>query len=350
MTNSLFNRLYKKIETGEHTLLYLFLEITRKCNLNCLHCGSDCQSSPAQGELTTDSWKKIVHYIHDHFSQELVFVITGGEPLLHPALEEIGHTIRELGMRWGMVTNGMLLTSSKLKALIKAGLYSLTLSLDGLESAHNKLRNHPRAFHHTLDALKAAGAADLPCKDVVTCVYPDNRHELDAVADLLIYYGIPAWRLFRIFPSGRAAGNRQLLLDFLQTRELLSWIAGRRKLLKKQGLKVNYCCEGYLPPAVDKMVRDTPFFCRAGINIASILADGTITGCSNNDSGFYEGNILKDSFAFLWEQRFRKFRQKEWLQDTQCGSCNCRRDCLGSSIHLWKNGKDRPEFCYVHKQ
>ena len=65
-------------------------------------------------ELTTQSWYKIIDYFKEQFSTNLGFIITGGEPLMHPDLFKIASRIKKQGMRWGMVTNGVLLTETKL--------------------------------------------------------------------------------------------------------------------------------------------------------------------------------------------------------------------------------------------
>jgi radical SAM protein with 4Fe4S-binding SPASM domain len=338
---------YKEIETNEHKLSYLFLEITKKCNLNCLHCGSDCKSSINSPELTTDSWLKIIDYFHETYSNSVAFIITGGEPLLHNDLEIIGNKISNLKMHWGMVTNGLALTEQKLNSLIKSGIYSITLSLDGLKNSHNKLRNNQYSFEKTLQALENVSKSEIKFKDVVTCVYPDNLSQLDEIAEILISKKIPAWRLFRIFPSGRAADNQNILLSFEQTLQMVNWIKVNKMKYLDKGLNINLSCEGWLPFDEDKKVRDNPFFCRAGINIASILSDGTITGCSNNHPTFYEGNILKDNFNFLWQNKFEKFRKKEWLENTICIECEHIKNCNGNSVHLWNLENKKSNFCYV---
>ncbi|MBN2653170.1 MAG: radical SAM protein [Spirochaetales bacterium] len=342
---------YKRMETDEHRLLYLFLEITRKCNLRCLHCGSDCKSSQQFPELTTDSWLKIVDYVAANFSKELIFVITGGEPLMSPDLEKIGAHIASTGRRWGMVTNGLALTPQRLQSLVDANVYSITISLDGLEDSHNFLRNSSKSFESVVNSLKILGSRDeIRFKEAVTCVYPKNLDELDQIAQLLIENKITHWRLFRIFPSGRAKTNDALRMSHQQTNRMLEWIASNRDKYRRQGLSLSASCEGYLPFKQDKKVRDFPFFCRAGINFGAILADGTITGCNNNHNTFYQGNIIKDNFLNVWNNRFEDYRQKEsWLEGTYCQqSCKEYKSCMGGSVHLWEKGDDKPKFCYLH--
>jgi radical SAM protein with 4Fe4S-binding SPASM domain len=344
---SSFYEKYKKIEIREHNLLYLFLEITKRCNMSCLHCGSDCKTVPDSPELTTESWFKIIDYFVANYSKQLVFVITGGEPTLHPDLAKIGAYITSKNRRWGMVTNGMLLNQDKFAQLVKAGLYSITLSLDGLEKAHNILRNNPKAFQKVLETLEIIGKSSVKFKDVVTCVYSENLNDLDALGELLLHYNINSWRLFRIFSIGRAAANPQTKISFEQTQTMLDWLAKNRPKYIRKGLSVNYSCEGWMPFDRDRTIREQPFFCRAGVNIASILADGNITGCSNNHSDFYRGNILTEDFAKVWNTNFDDFRHRNWLKNTVCISCEHIEKCQGSSIHLWDLKSERPSFCYV---
>ena len=344
---SKLHSIYKKIEIKEHKLSYLFLEITRKCNLNCLHCGSDCKADINFPELTTESWFKIIDYFEKTYSKSLALILTGGEPLIHPDIYKITKYIKNKGMRWGMVTNGISLSKSKLDRLIEAGIYSITLSLDGLEENHNWLRNSPNAFKKTFSALQEIGKSNIYFKDVVTCVSPKNLYELNDIANLLIENNIENWRIFRIFPSGRAKNNADLSLTFEQTQKMLNFIAKNKKSYFKKGLNLNLSCEGWVTMDKDIQVRDNPFFCRAGVNIASVLSDGTITGCTNNSEAFHVGNILKDNFANLWENNFDIFRERKWLENTNCTNCKHIKQCNGSSIHLWETLKDKkPKFCY----
>jgi radical SAM protein with 4Fe4S-binding SPASM domain len=346
LQNRLHN-IYKEREIKNHHLQYVFLEITKRCNLDCLHCGSDCKKEVQSAELTTDSWIKIITYLKNRFSQSISFVITGGEPIMNIDVYKIGSFIHQNGMRWGMVTNGMMLNSDNLDNLINSGISSITLSLDGLADSHNWLRNNKSAFARTIEALKIIALSDIKFRDVVTCVSPKNFDELDRIAKLLIEFGIPNWRLFRIFPSGRARNVDELKLSFEDTGKLLDWIKKNKSIYKRKGLNLNLSCEGWVPFEQDKELRDFPFFCRSGINIASILSDGTITGCSNNSAGFHVGNIMKDNFGNLWENQFEIFRSKKWLKDTDCSDCKHVGSCQGSSIHLWDLGDSKPKFCYA---
>ena len=341
------HRWYKALEARDHDLLYLFLEITRRCNLRCLHCGSDCRNEPGGPELSTDSWVQIIEYVRHHFGATPFFVITGGEPLLHPDLAAIGAAIRDRGMKWGMVTNGLAMTGRHMNELARSGLGSITISLDGDAQTHGWLRANPHSYDRACEAIRLAAGAGLPHMDVVTCVNPRNLDQLPAIAERLLELGVPAWRLFRIFPSGRAADNPDLLLDRDRTWRMIAWIRDNRPSLASRGLTVDLSCEGWLPMSLDRRVRSRPFFCRAGINIASILSDGAITGCSNNHPSFAQGNILRDDFATVWEKGFCEFRKREWVTKTACAGCRWVKECGGGAMHLWKAGGRETGFCVM---
>ncbi len=342
------HRLYKKAECRDHQLLYLFLEITRACNLSCRHCGSDCRAETASGgELTTASWIKVLEYIAATFSPPPVIVLTGGEPLIHPDIGTIIRKCNALHLQWGLVSNGYCLDDATFKTLESNNIGSITISLDGTEKSHNWLRGKADSYQKAMRAIQLVAKSDLPQKDVVTCVNPQNLYELDAIAGLLIENKMPSWRLFRIFPSGRAKGNKSLLLSIAETRILIDWLAAKKTGLRKSGLDVNFSCEGFVPFSIDIKIRNQPFFCRSGVNIASILCDGTITGCSNNSGMFFEGNILRDDFASVWTTKFKQFRDRSWVLQSSCGTCKNLTDCQGGSLHLWRNNMTRPDFCYM---
>jgi MoaA/NifB/PqqE/SkfB family radical SAM enzyme len=136
--------------------------------------------------LTTNSWYKIIDYFKESFSTSVGFIITGGEPLMHPDLFKIGSHIKKCGMRWGMVTNGILLTEKKLKNLITSWISSITLSLDGMEDSHNWLRNKDNSFCKTVDALKLISKSNIPYKDIVTCVSPKTLKNLMILQNYLL--------------------------------------------------------------------------------------------------------------------------------------------------------------------
>jgi len=276
MLKKILFSIHKNIEKDLHELRYLFFEITSKCNLNCLHCGSDCSSYNSPKELTKDEWINFINYLSINFDpKSITIVITGGEPLMYENIIEIGSYITKKGFRWGIVSNGYLLDELKYNTLIDSGIKYATISLDGLEDSHNYLRNINTGYEKVINAIKLINSSK-NLTDVVTCVYEKNLSQLDAVADLLISLKVKRWRLFSIISKGRASENNHLQLNKTQWKNLIKWISENKKKYAKKGLNINFSCEGYFKEKVDQKIRDFPFFCRAGVNISGILNDGSI--------------------------------------------------------------------------
>lgn len=337
-------RLFREAETRHHELNYLFWECTTRCNLRCRHCGSDCSQDSAFPDMPLGDFLAALDTIENP-AKNLTVVLTGGEPLLRNDLEKCGQEIRKRGMRWSMVTNGHLYDEEKHGSLLGAGLGALTISLDGLETSHNWLRNSSASFGRVTKAIALAAASPRLNFDVVTCVNQINFDELPKIREMLISLGVKAWRLFTIIPIGRARDIPELRLTGEQFTGLMEFIAEARE---SGGIKVSFSCEGYVGP-YESLVRDTPFFCRAGINIGSVLIDGAISACPNIDRSFAQGNIYRDNFFKVWETQFKPFRDRSWMRRGQCAGCSEFRDCRGNGFHNWHGDKQNVLVCHYGK-
>ena len=107
----------------------------------------------------------------------------------------------------------MFLNDEKLKALMKSGLRAVTVSLDGLKTSHNWLRGNAKSFDLAVSAIKLLPKTPHLKYDVVTCVNQRSFHELNSLKDFLVNEGITDWRIFTVFPIGRAAANPELQLN-----------------------------------------------------------------------------------------------------------------------------------------
>ena len=315
-----------------HPLQQLFWESTLRCNVHCLHCGSDCVSSVTQPDMPAEDFLKVLdEQVTPHVNpHRLMIVISGGEPLMRTDLETIGKALYDRGYPWGMVTNGLALTPERFRALRQAGLRSMSISLDGLEQDHNRLRQHPRAFEGATRAIQLAAAEKNFTWDVVTCVHQATVNHLAEIQAYLWSLGCRDWRLATIAPMGRAAANPALLLQPNQFKQLLEFIAAERKA----GRHVSYTCDGFLGN-YEGQVRDHLYQCTAGITTASILIDGSISACTSIRGKYYQGNIYKDNFWDIWENGFKPYRDRSWMRKIEpCNRCSLFRYCEGNGMHL----------------
>lgn len=347
-------------EAALHPLRTLFWECTLRCNMSCRHCGSDCKVQPDVKDMPAADFLRVIDSITPHVDTHKVFVIfTGGEALLRSDLEEVGLELYRREYPWGVVTNGFLLDERRLQSLMASGMHSITVSLDGFEEQHNWIRRHPQSFEKATAAIRLLAQQKDILWDVVTCVNPRNYPHLKEFKEYLVSLGVPAWRLFSIFPMGRAAGNPELQFSDEQFRGLLDFIKECRNTpspmtagelpFHRQGsspsqgevaegrrgvINVSYACEGFLGEYEQK-VRDHFFHCRSGVDVASIRCDGAISGCTSVRSHMDQGNIYKDDFWDVWENRFQVMRDRSWARKDQCASCKVWRYCEGSGLHLY---------------
>jgi radical SAM enzyme (rSAM/lipoprotein system) len=326
--------IFRKIRKNNvklHELNTLFWECTLRCNIACRHCGSDCRAIANQPDMPVDDFLKVIDTITPHVNPHKVLIVfTGGEALVRDDIETCGLELYRRGYPWGIVSNGLELTRQRLDSLLASGLHSITISLDGFEEAHNWLRQHPKSYKKALNAIRMLAGEKEIVWDVVTCVNKKNIHTLPNFKEFLIDVGVKRWRIFTIFPVGRAAGSPELQLANNEFTYVLDFIRATRQ---EGRIHLNYGCEGFLGE-YEQMVRDNFYQCYAGVGTASILADGSISACPSIRANFHQGNIYKDNFFDVWENGFKPFRNREWAKKGMCADCRMFRYCEGNGMHL----------------
>jgi radical SAM enzyme (rSAM/lipoprotein system) len=341
--------LHRKIKHNNaklHELNYIFWETTLRCNLHCVHCGSDCKAEVAVKDMPKEDFLRAIDEIIPIVNpNKTTIAITGGEPLLRRDLEDVGHELYKRGFPWGIVTNGMLLDEKRLKSLLQAGMGAATVSLDGLQEVHNWMRASPLSFKNAVRAISLFASVENFRFDVCTCTTQKNISQLSQIKNLLLSLGVKEWRIFTVSPIGRAKDNPDMQLSDKQFRSVFEFI----KETKKEGkIRVNYDCEGFLGN-YEGEVRDHFFSCQAGINVASVLVDGSISACPDLRENFIQGNIYKDNFADVWQNRYQKYRNKSWTKTDQCADCKVYRYCEGNGMHLRDEKNGKLLFCHFNK-
>ncbi|MDR1004436.1 MAG: TIGR04133 family radical SAM/SPASM protein [Prevotellaceae bacterium] len=328
-----------------HPLRQLFWECTLRCNLHCRHCGSDCRQSAQAPDMPAEVFLKVIDSITPHVNpHEVSIILTGGEPLLRNDLETVGLALYRRGYPWGIVSNGLALTHERLQSLMAAGMHSITISLDGFADDHNWMRGHPDSYRHAMDAVARIAQETELAWDVVTCVNRRNYAYLAELKDALYNNGVRRWRLFTVFPVGRAALQPELQLtdeEFTGTMEFI------RRTRAAGKMRVEYGCEGFLG-RYEREVRDNFYSCNAGISIGSVLIDGSISACPSIRSNFHQGNVHKDDFMAVWNNRFQPFRNREWMRKGMCADCHFFRYCEGNGMHL-HNEAGELLFCHLKR-
>lgn len=341
----LFSDLYQEL-VDEHELRTLFWECTLRCNLSCRHCGSDCRVAPAQPDMPLSDFLKVLdEEVTPHVNpRDVLIIFSGGEVLVREDLEEAGQAVTERGYDWGMVTNGLSLSEERLESLLKAGLKSISVSLDGFEESHTYIRRHPESYKRAVEAIRSIIRHKGLTYDIITCVTTPMVERLEEFKEFLISLGVTHWRIATIFPSGRAKHDRTLQLSDRDFNRVMEFI---RRTRKEGRIDLSYSCEGFLGK-YEAEVRDHFYQCAAGVSVASIRVDGAISGCTSIRANYHQGNIYRDSFWEVWQERFKPFRDREWAREGECAECAMFRYCLGGGMHL-RDDEGRLAFCHYKR-
>ena len=311
----------------------------------CRHCGSDCKTVSNVPDMPFEDFTPVLDEVrlHQPHIKTMVFTV-GGEPLVRKDIIECGRAITEKGFLWGMVSNGKLIDSYMMKELSDAGLRSLAVDVDGLRDTHNWLRNDNNSFDVVYNAIGHIKKAPHLIWDVITCVNSRNISQLEEIKRMLIEAGVTKWRCFSIVPMGRAKDDNELVLSNSQYRYLMDFIVKTRM---DGNIQLSYACEGYLGD-YEGLVRRSHFLCSAGLTTASVLSDGSISGCLSIRSNYHQGNIYKDDFWNVWQNRFDKYRNREWMRSGECADCKVFKYCQGNGMHL-RNNDGSLMFCNYNK-
>ncbi len=340
-------------------LRQLFFELTLACNMQCAHCGSRCgeecagipqalraqnQDSLPYAELTTQEWKAVLDTVKEDFPRLPQINITGGEPLLRPDFEEILSYAHDLGFKWGMTTNGTLITPEVAAMLTRCHIGSVSVSVDALETSHDELRAVPGAYKAALEGVQNLINTHAPCHIQITSVFNHQTiDQLEDVFDLVKNMDITSYRAIGIEPIGSALEHPELILTPEDQRYLLQFIQDRRS----EGWPISYGCAHYLGVEGEGRVRDWLFSCNSGTRVASITANGDITGCLNIERTPLTtfGNVRKDRFGDVWRTRYENFRRDRSELDPTCKTCSDREFCLGGCAHTWDFTEDKQRMC-----
>jgi radical SAM protein with 4Fe4S-binding SPASM domain len=284
-----------------------------------------------------------------HSANKITFAIIGGEPLIRDDIIEVGSYASSLGYRWGITTNGMLLTPEKIIQLKEANLATISISLDGIPQAHNALRNNPNSYQLVFTAIEHLLEDVFYNKfDVICCVNKLNINSLDAFLDSLIEIKVPAVRFTPIFARGRASMNNSLMLDKSEYKKMLSFISLKRKTEDRISIALSE--EGYWGPEWECVIRDGFHYCASGVQIGSILYNGKITGCPSVSRKFIEGDISESSFSDIWKNCFHKYRSgRKDMFEEHCGNCEQWILCEGGGFHMLDQKNTSLPFCCLEK-
>ncbi len=336
---------YRETLKARPQLRNLFLELTLRCNQNCIHCGSRC-GEVKSSELTLEQYRALLDKVKADFgTQKKMLCITGGEPLLRQDFFPIMNYANDLGFNWGMTSNATLIDDEVADKLYKCGMKTISVSIDGLEETHNALRRSKDGYARAMRGINALiNHGGFKSIQVTTVVNHGNIGELPALYEIFDKMDIDSWRIINMEPIGRARDHENLILTKEDYRYMFDFIRDKRIA----GEPVIYGCSHFLGKRYEREVRDWYFLCNAGLYTASIAANGDILACLDIERRpeLVQGNILTDDFTDVWKNRFKAYRSDLCDLNEACKSCSEKYYCHGGSFHSWDFDENKPLVCF----
>lgn len=312
-------------------------EITRNCNLACVHCRASATMGPYEGELDTAACLNLLDQIK--MVGEPIIILTGGEPLLRPDIFEVARYGTEKGFRMVMAPNGTLITEDRAKQMAAAGIQRISISLDGsTREIHDRFRGVEGAFDGALQGIANAKKAGVEYQ-INTTITQSNLDQIQAIQNLAVDLGAVAHHIFLLVPTGRGKYIVDKEINALEYEECLNWFYDQRNMAplqlkatcaphyyrilrqraREDGEKVTFQTHG-----LDAVTRG----CLGGVGFCFISHKGIVQPCGflNVDSG----DVTKTPFQEIWSKSdvFLNLRDYDSLTG-KCGLCEYKKVCGG---------------------
>lgn len=312
-------------------------EITRSCNLSCVHCRAASEFGHYPGELSLDQIKATIDDIVTISNP--IIILTGGEPLMRPDIWEIVDYCHEKGAMPVIGTNATLITEEIAAKMAEHKIPRISVSIDfPTAEGHDEFRAQPGCFDQTVAGIKMAKAAGVGVQ-INTTVTTRNAHLIEEIHDLAESLNVDAFHIFMLVPTGRGSEILAEELPPKEYEEVLTWAYHRQKtsplhfkptdaphyyriirqLAKAEGRKVTR--EEY---GLDAMTRG----CLGGITFCFISHVGDLQPCGYFDMQL--GNVKEQPFSQIWTESrvFNDLRDYSLLKG-KCGACEYKAVCGG---------------------
>ncbi len=320
--------------------------VTRRCNLKCVHCYSHSEDCDYPDELSLNEGISLIDDLAEFGSPVVLF--SGGEPLIRrDILDLIKHAVSRK-MRAVFSTNGTLITSAVATKLKKIGLSYVGISLDGLESVHDAFRGIPGTFGRVMTAIRNCQEVGLKVGLRFT-INRRNVNDISGIFDLVEERNIPRICFYHLVYAGRGTELVNEDLDHAQTRDVVDLIMDRTKLLHDRGMPVevltvdNHADGPYLYLRLTSENRSRADEVLKLLKMNEGNNSGRGIGCVSWDGAVHAdqfwrhhsfGNVRKRPFSQIWtdssDEFLMKLKEKKKYVKGRCSHCRWLDICGGN--------------------
>jgi 12,18-didecarboxysiroheme deacetylase len=320
--------------------------VTRRCNLKCVHCYAHAKNIAFENELTTEQGKELINDLADFGSPVMLF--SGGEPLVRKDLPELAAYAVEKGMRAVISTNGTLITRTMARTLKEIGLSYVGISLDGMQEINDRFRGVQGAFQSALKGIKNSQDAGIKVGLRFT-VNKFNVNEIPKIFQLLEEMDIPRVCFYHLVYAGRGSELVKDDLSHEETRKAVDLIIDETKRLfaagkPKEVLTVDNHADG--PYVYLRLLQEDP---QRAQEVLELLKwnegnnSGRGIGCVSWDGEVHAdqfwrhysfGNVKDRPFSEIWtdtsEPLMKKLKDKKDHVKGRCAACRWLDVCGGN--------------------
>lgn len=328
----------------ESSLRLIAWEVTRNCNLSCIHCRAAATKGPYPDELDTDAGLALLDQISE--VGKPVVILTGGEPILRPDIFELARHGTRKGLRMVMAPNGTLITEAIAGEMAEAGIQRISISLDGAtKETHDQFRQVDGAFDGAIRGIEWAKQAGVEFQ-VNTTITQQNLKELPKIQELAVKLGAVAHHIFLLVPTGRGKYIVDQEISAQQYEQTLNWFYDQRDKVPLQ-LKAT-CAPHYYRILRDRAHEEgkTVTFKTHGLDAVTRGCLGGTSFCFISNTGIVQpcgfldlncGSVKETSFGVVWNESevFKTLRNYNNLKG-KCGRCEYRKVCGGCRARAYE--------------
>jgi len=320
--------------------------MTRRCNLRCVHCYSQSQNKIYAGELTTQEGKALIDDLAVFSCPVILF--SGGEPLMRPDLPELVRHATNRGIRAVISTNGTLITNDFAKTFKEFGLSYVGVSLDGLRETHDHFRGVAGAFDEAMKGIRTCLAEGIKVGIRFT-INRRNAADIPAIFDLIEAEDIPRACFYHLVYTGRGSKLIEEDLDHTESRAVLDLIMDRTRQLFERGMEkeiltVDNHADG--PYVYLRLLRENPARAAEVLELLKMNegnSSGHGIGCVSWDGEVHAdqfwrdisfGNVRQRPFSEIWTDMsndlMARLKDKKRYVTGRCARCRWLDVCAGN--------------------
>jgi len=322
--------------------------VTRSCNLKCIHCYTDSTNKKYSGELTTGEGISLINDLAGFNIPSLLF--SGGEPLIRKDIMKLIEYSADKGIRPVLSTNGTLIDRQSARDIKDAGIVYVGISLDGMEDVNDEFRGVNGAFIKAMNGFENCLAVGQRVGLRLTLT-KKNYEDLNKIFDFIEKEGINRACFYHLVYSGRGENMFKDDLTHKESRESINIILDRTEDFFNRNLDINILTVDNHADGVflylklldkDKKRADEVFNLlkwnggganSSGVGIANIDFFGNV-----HPDQFWQdysfGNVKEKNFGDIWmdenDQLMHGLKHKADYIKGRCRLCDYRELCTGS--------------------